>query len=192
VNAPARRLEAVTSAADEDRILLERFRSGDARAFESLVRRHERAIFLLAVRFVSDAEEARDVAQRAFVQAYQQLAAFRGEASFRTWIYRIASNLALDALRKRGREARLAEEASVQPVEPARDRLAQLEEHERLRQAVRLLPPKQRLVVELRVFEELTFREVAEVVGSSEDAAKVNFHHAVRRLRALLGEKDPA
>jgi RNA polymerase sigma-70 factor (ECF subfamily) len=191
VNAPARRLQAVTSEADEDRVLLERHRAGDAQAFTGLVRRHERAIYLLALRYVGDGDEARDVAQRAFVQVYKQLQGFRGEASFRTWIYRIAANLALDALRKRGRDARLAEDAAQHPdatLGPERDRLAQMEERERLREAVRLLPPKQRLVVELRVFEELSFREVAEVADTSEDSAKVSFHHAVKRLKALLGE----
>jgi RNA polymerase sigma-70 factor (ECF subfamily) len=174
-------------ASDED--LLARVRGGERNAFDELVRRHERSIYLLALRYLGVPEDARDVTQRAFVQAYRQLERFRGQASFRTWIYRIASNLALDTLRARGREARLAAEL-LEPAPVDGDKLGEREERVRLRKAVAELPPKQRLVVELRIFDELPFREVAEIVGSSEDSAKVNFHHALKRLRALLGDES--
>jgi RNA polymerase sigma-70 factor (ECF subfamily) len=174
-------------ASDED--LLARVRSGERGAFDELVRRHERSIYLLALRYLGVPEDAKDVTQRAFVQAYRQLERFRGQASFRTWIYRIASNLALDTLRARGREARLAAEL-LEPAPVDGDKLGEREERVRLRKAVAELPPKQRLVVELRIFDELPFREVAEIVGSSEDSAKVNFHHALKRLRALLGDES--
>lgn len=173
-----------------DQELLDQVRAGDRNGFTELVRRHQRSIFGLAVRTLGDVEEARDVTQRTFVQVYRQLERFRGEASFRTWVYRIAANLALDALRARGRSTRLASELGAQP--PAAfdaDRLGEQEERARLRRAVAGLPPRQRLVVELRVFDDLSFREVAEVVGSSEDAAKVNFHHALKKLRELLGDE---
>jgi RNA polymerase sigma-70 factor (ECF subfamily) len=178
------------AAEPTDAELLEKVRAGERDAFGELVRRHERAILGLAVRYVGDGEDARDVAQRAFVQAYRQLARFRGEASFRTWLYRIAANLALDALRARGREHRAQAALAAEPAPVDADRLGAHEEKARLREAVEGLPPKQRLVVELRVFEDLSFREVAEVVGSSEDAAKVNFHHALKKLRVVLGEKS--
>ena len=173
---------------DDDQEQLDRYRAGDRKAFDELVRRHQRAIFLLGLRYLGNVEDARDLGQRAFVQAYQQLGAFRGDARFRTWIYRIASNLALDALRKRSRDTRL-EVALDTPQElgRVRDQLAELEENARLRAAVAALPPKQRLVVELRIFDDLSFREVGEIVDSSEAAAKVNFHHALKRLRVLLG-----
>jgi len=172
-------------ASDEE--LLHRVRAGERGAFDELVRRHERRIFLLALRYLGQREDARDVTQRAFVQAYRQVERFRGESSFRTWIYRIAANLSLDALRARGRETRLVAEL-LEPAPVDGDKLGEREERIRLRRAVAELPPKQRLVVELRIFDELPFREVAEVVGSSEDAAKVNFHHALKKLRAMLGE----
>lgn len=166
-----------------DEELVERFRQGERAAFDELVKRHQRAILTLAHRILRSTEDARDVAQRAFVQVYRQLGRFRGESSFRTWLWRIAANLALDALRKRGRDARLA---LVPDERPGRDLLA---EH-RLRRALEELPERQRLVVELRAFEELSFREIGEIVGSSEDAAKVNFHHALKRLRQALGENQ--
>jgi RNA polymerase sigma-70 factor (ECF subfamily) len=177
-------------ASDEE--LVAKVRAGERGAFDDLVRRHQKSIFLLALRYLGQQEDARDVTQRAFVQAYRQVERFRGESSFRTWLYRIAANLALDALRARGRETRLVAEL-LEPAPPApldSDKLGEREERIRLRRAVAELPPKQRLVVELRIFEELPFREVAEVVGSTEDSAKVNFHHALKKLRAMLGEES--
>ncbi len=171
-------------AVEDDRELVAKFRAGERRAFDELVRRHQASIQRLSLRFLRDAEEARDLAQRAFVQAFERLETFRGEASFRTWVYRITVNLALSQVRKhRPMMEPLKETAAEEESGRADDKTLQ-----RLRAAVEKLPPKQRLCVELRSFEDLSFREVAEIVGCSEDAAKVNFHHALKRLRELMGE----
>jgi RNA polymerase sigma-70 factor (ECF subfamily) len=172
--------------ADADQELVDRFRAGERRAFDELVRRHERAILRVIARYVRDAEEARDLAQRAFVQAFQRIDTFRGDAAFRTWVYRIAVNLALSYVRRpRLVIAPLVDQPSEEDTRPDGDTRRQL------RAAVATLPPKQRLTVELRVFEDLSFREVGEIVGCSEDAAKMNFHHAVKKLRVkLIGERS--
>ncbi len=173
----------------EDEVLVDRFRAGDARAFEELVKRHQRAVFYLARRFVRDDDEAKDVAQRAFVKAYQGLHGLRGGGAFRTWIYRIASNLALNHIRDHARVQPTEDAGRDVPVDAVgADRLDDAERRERILVALDRLPPKQRLVVELRVFQELSFREVGEAAGCSENAAKVNFHHAVKKLRACMEE----
>jgi RNA polymerase sigma-70 factor (ECF subfamily) len=180
---------ATSQPADsEDQRLVERFRGGDRAAFDELVRRHQRAVFFIARRYVRDDAEAKDLTQRAFVRAFQGVAGLRGSAAFRTWIYKIVANLALNHLRDHAR-LRPTEDAGVDvAVEPVgAGRMAAAEDGARLRAAVARLPAKQRLVLELRVYDELPFREVAEVAGCSENAAKVNFHHAVKRLRELLG-----
>jgi len=181
------------AARGEDELLVDRFREGDARAFEELVRRHQRAVFHLARRFVRDDDEAKDVAQRTFVKAYQGLHALRGGAAFRTWLFRITSNLALNHLRDNSR-VRPTEDAGVHiPVEAiGADRLDDEERRGQLLAGLGELPPKQKLVLELRVFQELPFREVAEIAGCTENAAKVNFHHAVKRLRAFIEGKGGA
>lgn len=178
---------ASEAAGNEDDRLVERFRGGDREAFDDLVRRHQRAVFAIARRYVRDDAEAKDLTQRAFVRAFQGLAGLRGAGAFRTWLYKIVANLALNHLRDRAR-LRPTEDAGVDvAVDPVgAGRMAAAEEHARLRAAVAKLPPKQRLVLELRVYDELPFRDVAEVAGCSENAAKVNFHHAVKRLRELL------
>ena len=171
----------------DDEILVDRFRDGDASAFEELVRRHQRSIFHLARRFVRDDDEAKDVAQRAFVKAYQGLHALRGGAAFRTWLFRITANLALNHIRDHRRVTPSVDAGANIPVDAVgADRLDDAERRAQLVRALDELPPKQRLVLELRVFEELPFRDVAQIAGCTENAAKVNFHHAVKRLRACV------
>jgi RNA polymerase sigma-70 factor (ECF subfamily) len=174
---------------DEDGEAVERYRRGDARAFDGLVRKYQRPIYYLALRYVKNADDAKDVAQRAFVRAFQSLAGFRGASSFKTWLYRIAVNLSLNHLRDHARErpTEIAEDALVAEA-VAGARLDQRDDRRRLLAALDVLPPKQRLVVELRVFEDLSFKEVADVAECSENAAKVNFHHAVKRLREEMSK----
>lgn len=175
------------AARGEDEILVDRFREGDRRAFEELVRRHQRAVFHLARRFVRDDDEAKDVAQRTFVKAFQGLHALRGGGAFRTWLFRITANLALNHIRDHSRVHPTEDAGANIPVEAiGADRLDDAERRAQLHAALDELPPKQRLVLELRVFQELSFREVAEIAGCSENAAKVNFHHAVKKLRACI------
>lgn len=172
------------TAADEDALAVERHRAGDARAFDGLVRKYQRPIYYLALRYVKNADDAKDVAQRAFVRAYQALGGFRGASSFKTWLYRIAVNSSLNHLRDHVRErpAEIADDALVAEAVGAA-RLDAGDDRRRLLAALEVLPPKQRLVVELRVFEDLSFKEVAEVAECSENAAKVSFHYAVKKLR---------
>ncbi len=179
-------------AADPDLPVVARFRAGERDAFALLVRRHQRGLWRVARRYVGNDADAHDIAQRAFVRAFGALAGFRGAATVRSWLYRIAINLALNHVRDRGRETLGGDGADELDVR-VRDatgpqRIIEDEDAARLRAAITLLPPKQRLVLELRVFDELAFREVAELADCTENAAKVNFHHAVKRLRTLLGE----
>ena len=177
---------------DPDLPLVERFRAGERRAFDELVRRHQRSIWRVARRYLRNDADASDVAQQTFVRAYRALDGFRGAASVKSWLYRIAINLALNHLRDHKREI---------PDEIGEDRLSRGatgpqqiiadEEAARLRAAIAELPPKQRMVLELRIFEDLSFREVAELADCTENAAKVNFHYAVKRLKEILGDPTP-
>src|SRR5436305_3218094 len=147
----------------------------------------------LARRYVKSDSDAADVTQLAFVRAFRGLATFRGAATVRSWLYRIAINCALSWLRDHRREqpAEIAEDALTE-ANPAPARLSAGEDSVRLRGAIAQLPPKQKLVLELRVFDDLSFKEVAELADCSENTAKVNFHYAVKRLRDILGSADAA
>ena len=171
----------------DDERLVERFLGGDRAAFDTLVRRYQRPIYWLALRYVGNDADAKDVAQRALVQAFVKLEQLRAGGSFRSWVYRTAANLSLNVLRDRKPQTALADDVAVALT---REPLLEEEAQRRLREAVTKLPPQQRLVVELRIFEELPFAAVAEVAECSEDSAKVNFHHALKRLRILMNEEE--
>jgi RNA polymerase sigma-70 factor (ECF subfamily) len=173
---------------DPDRELAERFQGGERGAFDLLVRRHQKGMWRLVRRYVKSDADAADVTQLAFVRAFRGLAAFRGTASVRSWLYRIAINCALSWLRDHRREqpTEIAEDALTE-ANPAPAQLSAGDDRASLRRAIAQLPPKQKLVLELRVFDDLSFREVAELADCSENTAKVNFHYAVKRLRDILG-----
>jgi RNA polymerase sigma-70 factor, ECF subfamily len=176
---------------DPDRELVERFQAGERIAFDQLVRRHQKGVWYLVRRYVKRDADASDVTQQAFVRAFRGLVSFRGSATVRSWLYRIAINCALTWLRDHRREepTEIAEDALVAPNE-ATARLIGGEQGVRLRAAIAELPPKQKLVLELRVFDDLSFKEVAELAECTENTAKVNFHYAVKRLRDILGSAD--
>jgi RNA polymerase sigma-70 factor (ECF subfamily) len=174
--------------ADPDLELVERFRAGDRTAFDPLVRRHQQGVWRLVRRYVKSDADSADVTQQAFVRAFRALAAFRGSASVRSWLYRIAINCALSWLRdhKREQASEIADDALFE-IADAPGRISEGQDGARLRAAILQLPPKQKLVLELRVFEDLSFKEVAELADCSENTAKVNFHYAVKKLRNILG-----
>lgn len=154
-----------------------------------LVERHHAAVYRVALSLLSDEDLAQDAAQDAFLKAFRGLDGFRGDAAFRTWLLTIAANTARGALRRvaRRRETKLDDVAPLESGAPSpEDQAATGEEAERARRMLEKLPEKQRMSVQLRVDEGLSFREIGEVIGSSEGAARVNYFHGIRRLRELM------
>jgi RNA polymerase sigma-70 factor (ECF subfamily) len=181
-------------SADPDADLLPALRDGDRRAFDQLVRRHQRGVWRIVQRYLKNEADTSDVVQQAFVRALRALPTFRGAASLRSWLYRIAINCALSWIRDHRREVPtevddlldLGDGAAETAQPSAVGRLERRDREDALRAAVAKLPPKQRMVLELRVFDDLSFREVAELAECSENTAKVNFHYALKRLRELM------
>jgi RNA polymerase sigma-70 factor (ECF subfamily) len=157
-------------------------------AFDTLVRRYQRPIFYLVLRYVKNEADAQDVAQRAFVQAFERVRSLRREGAFKTWVYRIAVNLALNTVRDSSR--RRPEPVGVEPEDQVHESLVQRDEEALLKRALEQLPPKQRVVVELRIYEELSFKDVGRIAECSEDSAKANYHHALKRLRVIMGNGE--
>ena len=183
--------QAPSVTTDPDRELVERFRAGERSAFDLIVRRHQKGMWRLARRYVKHDADAADVTQLAFVKAFHALVSFRGAATVRSWLYRIAINCALTWIRDHRREQpqAIAEDALVASGS-ATAMMISGEDSARLRTAIGALPPKQKLVLELRVFDDLAFKEVAELADCTENTAKVNFHYAVKKLRELLVSED--
>lgn len=169
--------------------MVRRAREGDDAAMSALVRRHTDAVYRVAISMSGDSDLAQDVAQDAFIKAFKGLRDFRGDSSFRTWLLTIAANAARGALRRQGRRREVDLDSAPPVVSEAKgpDRMAEIsEESARAREALSGLPEKQRLSIQLRVDEGLSFREIGEIIGSSEGAARVNYFHGIRRLRELM------
>jgi RNA polymerase sigma-70 factor (ECF subfamily) len=173
-----------------DEELVAQARNGELGAMEELVARHQESVYRVALGILRDEDDASDVAQETFLKAFRALKGFRQEASFRTWLLTIAANESRGVLRKSGRRKELALE-SAGPVlsteDPADDALEKAEAGDRVRELLSELPEKQRQAVTLRIYEDLSFREIGAIIGSSEGAARVNYHHGIRRLREMLG-----
>jgi len=171
-----------------DAELLAAFRAGDSRAFEALVRRYQRPALAIARRFARDEDDAEDLAQRAFINASERAAGWRG-GSFKSWLFRIVVNLAKNHLRDIARFDR-SEEAQEHEAEPTIEdpeaRIARVQQQKALGEAVARLPRRQREVLLLRIDGDLPFAEIAQTLRITEVNAKVNFHHAVQKLKQLV------
>lgn len=176
-------------AEPSDEELVRRARSDDEAALSALVERHHDSAYRVALSLVRDDDTAQDVVQDAFLKAFRALDGFRGDASFRTWLLTITANEARGTLRKSGRrrETALDDAGPIGSGEPGpAERAETKQEAARARAMLERLPEKQRLSVSLRIDEGLSFREIGEVIGSSEGAARVNYFHGIRRLREWM------
>lgn len=193
-------LRVVDAAPAADGALVLAFLDGDGAAFGELVRRHQEVAYRLARRFARSPDDALDLTQKAFLQAFEaaRRSVLKGGADFpfRTWLLRIVVNLGKNLVRDSRRWAAQPVEAidAEQSTEGgAQADLEKAEARRLMRAAVDKLPPRQREVFSLRIDAGLSFAEVARTLDITENNAKTHFHHAVKRLRsevALLGGKD--
>jgi RNA polymerase sigma-70 factor (ECF subfamily) len=190
--------DAATSALvqpDEpsDLDLIARWKAGDQRAATQLVERHAEAVTRF-VASVGERTDVDDVVQDTFVRAFASLESFRGESTLRTWLFTIARRLVLDkrrSERRRGGGARMqveVEDADAVTEYDALDAVVADETERRMREAVARLTPTQREVFTLRVGEGLSYREIAEAVDTTEGAARVHYHNAMRAVKEFLDE----
>ncbi len=174
--------------------------AGDRQAFSRLVRLHQRSVFLLALRLHrGDEQAARDTTQKAFLQAWAKRESFRGEASFKTWLLRIAANLSSNEKRRAWRHREVvptADDGGEVPLGTSPPQALEALEVSRaravLRSAVDGLPDRQRDVALLRLYEDLSFAEIGDALGITANNAKVSFHHACRKIRTALTKRGIA
>jgi RNA polymerase sigma-70 factor (ECF subfamily) len=177
----------------DERELIKQARKGDTEAFAALVTLHERFVYNLALRTLNNPEDAADVAQDAFVRAWMALGEFREQSQFRTWLYRIVLNLCLNRVPRLRRELQdLTHEEMVDlpETEPASTNpAASLEENELrsfLHREIDQLPEQYRLLVSLRYQHELSYDEIASMVGLPVGTVKTGLFRAKARLREAL------
>ncbi len=172
---------------ESDLELIGRWKAGDGRAATRLVARHSDALARFAASS-GERVEIEEVVQDTFVRAFGAIDSFRGDSSFRTWLFTIAKRLMLDRRRAEGRRRDTAEVKEGDAVSEygALDAIVAEEAAERVRVALGELSPTQREVFLLRVQQGMAYREIAEVVGSTEGAARVHYHNAVETIKRYL------
>jgi RNA polymerase sigma-70 factor (ECF subfamily) len=183
---------APTALSDEE--VVERVLAGDISLFEILMRRYNQRLFRVARGILADDAEAEDVTQEAYVRAFRELASFRGEARFATWLTRIACHEALARARKRRRLVPIDGGGGEPPDPPAQTfgperEMANRELQSVLREAVELLPDPLRAVFCLREIEDLSSEETADALGLTVENVRVRLHRAKRGLRQALDER---
>jgi RNA polymerase sigma-70 factor, ECF subfamily len=169
--------------------LIGRWRRGDERAAAELVSRHAQALARFASSFGAR-DDIDDLVQETFIRAFQSLDGFRGESSFRTWLFTIERRLLLDRRRAEKRRPSRVEvqEGDASTEYDALDVMVAGEAAHRVKEAMKRLSPTQREVFALRVSEGLSYREIAEVVGTTEGAARVHYHNAMRAVKEYLDD----
>ena len=174
-----------------DSAIVTKARRGDADAFRALVERHSRPLFRLAFRMTGNQQDAEDVVQESFLRAWRRLGRFDDRASFGTWLYRIATNCSLDAIR--GRKRRPVDSGMEEPVlalpagDPTPERVAMSGEvRERVAEAMDELSASERTAFVLRHFEGMRIEDVSRVLGCQPGATKHSVFRAVRKLRRAL------
>ena len=198
---PRSRALRIEGQADET-ALIRAAQGGDQAAFEQLVRAYDQSVLRLAMNLLRSPEDARDVYQETFLRVYRNLNTFRFDCSFHTWIYRIATNLCLDLLRKR--KVRKEESPVVATPAGTVDRLESVAEQRadldpqkqllsgqirrRVKAALAELSPRERMVFELRHYEGLRLRNIGEALGTTEEAAKNCLFRATQKMRVALGD----
>ena len=170
-------------------------RQGDQDAFEALVRLYEKRVFALTMRMCKNPEDAAEAAQEAFLSAWQGLRFFRGESSFSTWLYRLASNACVDLLRREGRHRAAAgpslndEELNLDVPDTARSPQEEAERKELRRQieaGLQALSPDHRQVLILREMHQLSYDEIAETLSLDVGTVKSRINRGRKQLRNFL------
>lgn len=179
---------------DQDSAAIARCVGGDLSAFRGLVEKHQRAVYAVVSRILPNRDDADDIVQDVFLQAYRSIASFRGDSSFSTWLCRIAINAAIKRAKSQSRrqtvsldDQELAVDALVKSDEPGPEELLQRgEREEAVRKAVLALPEKHRLVVALHYFDGRSCQEIAETLDCSIGTVWSRLHYANKKLKEEL------
>lgn len=178
---------------EDDARLIELSRCGDSAAFGQLVSRYQDRLYTMVMRLLNNVEDTQDVVQEAFLQAFQNLSAFKGDSQFYTWLYRIAMNAAVSQHRKRAALLLLlhSEQLAANKVDPSDvsqpgHRIEQSERVQAVREALGLISLEHRAVLVMKDMEGMKYEEISEVLGVPIGTIRSRLHRARLELRSLL------
>jgi RNA polymerase sigma-70 factor, ECF subfamily len=185
-------------SADDNRLIAE-CREGNTAAFGELVSRYQDRLFNSVVRFVDNAEDARDVVQEAFVHAYQSLHSFKGDSLFFTWLYRIAVNTAISMKRKQRHVLRIQpaaeEKNALDPLDPSETNrpghaIEMADEERKVHEALSKLSTEHRAVLVMKDMEGMKYEEMAEILGVPVGTIRSRLHRARLEIRDILLQEE--
>jgi RNA polymerase sigma-70 factor (ECF subfamily) len=172
--------------------LVKQVKAGNKTAFNLLVRAHQRGLYAIVFSMLKDHDATDDVVQDSFVKAYKHLESFEGRSSFKSWLYSIAINTAKNAMKSEAlRDQVDFDKVVLQSTPRMGENLEAQQLQTVLAEQIEKLPEKQKMALTLRIFDELPFKEIAEIMECPYDTAKANFRHAINSLRKhakLIGE----
>jgi len=147
----------------------------------------EKALYTFLTRLLRDKEEAKEVMQTAILKAWEGRNGFKGASQFKTWLFKIAMNVAIDRIREKEKLMELKEYPSIDFVS---DPIVKKEEKDKLQEALEKLPPRQRTALLLKIYGELTYSEIAKAMNLSEGAIKAHIHQALKKLKENLNKDE--
>ncbi len=177
---------------DQEILSLVQNANSSEKGFRMLMQKYQERLYWHIRRMVTEHEDANDVIQNTFIKVYKSIGRFEGKSQLYTWLYRIATNEAITFLNKKKRKATVSldDEESGQLNRLRSDPYFDDEEATLLlQQALERLPEKQKIVFNMRYFEEMSYKDMAEVLDTSVGALKASFHHALKKVEAFLKER---
>lgn len=174
---------------DQELVTLCQNKESQSYGFNLLVRKYQKRLYFHIRKMVLIHEDSDDILQQTFIKAWKSIMLFRGDCQLYTWLYRIASNTCIDFLnaKKKRKHTSIDEVAEKYLNTLEEDPLFTGDEMEKaFQKALLILPDKQRLVFNLKYFEELKYEEIAEITGTSVGALKASYHHAVEKIKTFI------
>jgi RNA polymerase sigma-70 factor, ECF subfamily len=170
--------------------LIQETLEGKKQSFSELVRRYQRPVLRLSLRFTRETSLAEDIVQESFFKAFQKLHMFEGRSSFKSWLFQIVINTAKNRLRSKNHDHLSIEDMHLGVDPGAETEMVKADVSSFIRREVEKLPLKQRTALKLRIFEDLSFKEIAAIMECPYDTAKANYRHALLKLRETLEHSE--
>lgn len=166
--------------------LVRQFKNGEISGYNEIVRKYQQQVYWIIRRIIQDHDETDDITQEVFIKVYTALKDFREESNLFTWLYRIATNFALNHVKKIKVKSTVSLELVTEQIESKDKQTDEILDEDRKRKileaAIETLPPQQRAVFNMRYYDELPYDEISDMLGKSVGGIKANYFHAVKKI----------
>lgn len=173
-----------------DKQVISLFRAGDSSQYGLIASKYQESLFRTVIKIVKDEAIAEDVVQEALMKAYIKIDMFEGRSSFKSWLFRIAINTAKNKLRGYAKKKQNLDQTLIVMKSQSENKMYYSHVQDKIFELVDALPERQKQAVELRIFSELSFKEIAKIMKCPYDTAKANFRHGLLKLKSQVTQMD--